>query len=189
MKKLLLIPIALILGACSQKSPVIKKYTFNPLTTEVNSSKYNNKTIKVYFPQSLKAELSEKIQYSYSYNEVGFYEDSQWSVNLGKLLQGSVIENLERTNMFKAVLPYTSTVLENYRLESTIYDFSHHIRDKESYAIVSIQFSLINTNTGILVKTKRFNYKEDTSTFDAAGYVSATNKAIDKLNRDLINWL
>ena len=96
---------------------------------------------------------------------------------------------MTHSRIFKAVLPYESTAGEDLRLESIVFDFSHHVRGEASFAIVSIQMNLINTDSGKLIKTKRFSYKEQTQTLDARGYVEATNRAMGRLSRDLVVWL
>lgn len=178
------------LTACSSKSLPFKVFTLNtPEVQMVKSTKYRNKTMKVTFPQTLKEQISNKMYYVYSTGERGAYLNSQWSNNIGKLLEGTFILALEQSRMYKAVIPYSSTAAEDYRLESTIFDFAHHVEGKASYAIVSIQFSLIDTETGHLVKTKRFSYREETPTFNAEGYAKATNRAVERLSRDLVAWL
>jgi len=180
----------LLSGCAIKESKPMAEYTLsaNPVSS-LSSSRYKNKTIKVSYPDSLKEKLTRDINYSYSLSERGVYQNSQWSNALPYLVQGSVIEALEQSRLFKGVLPFSSTAYEDYRLESTIYDFSHHVRGEASYAIVSIQFSLINTDSGQLIKTKRFSYKENTQTLDARGYVEATNRAMARLSRDLVEWL
>ncbi len=190
LKKLALILILLWFSGCSSKQTPLKVYTLDvPRVVETSSSQFRYKTIKVSFPQTLKEKISNKMHYSYSMNDQGNYLNSQWSNNIGKLLQGTIILALDQSRLFKGVLPYESTAGEDYRLESSIFDFSHYVRGTSSHAVVSIQFSLINTDTGKLVKTKRFTYKVATKTMDAKGYVEATNEAVGRLTKDLLRWL
>jgi len=174
---------------CS-KAPVINVYRLNvPQVQTESTSVYKDKSIKVSFPQSLKEPMSEKMLFSYAENDRGAYQNSQWSNNLGRILQGTFIEVLDRSRLFKIVLSDMSTLEENYRLESTIFDFEHQVRGRDSYAVVSIQFTLINADTGRLVKSKRFSYQEPTPTTDAKGYAIATDRVIVKLSQDLLQWL
>jgi cholesterol transport system auxiliary component len=191
MKQIHILLILFILNACSLKeSPPLKVYTLTvERITPVSHSIHRNKTIKVSFPQTLKEKISAKMNYSYSSSERGVYQNAQWSNNSAKLIQGNMIQCLEQSQIFRAVLPYESTAGEDYRLESSIFDFSHYVRGVASYAKVSIQLSLIDTYTGRLIKTKRFSYREDTKTTDAKGYVDATQRAMGRLSRDLVAWL
>lgn len=140
-------------------------------------------------PQSLKQKMGQKMYFSYSPSEQGTYQNSKWSNDLGKLVQGTLIQTLQSSEMFNGVVSYASTAQADYRLESTVYDFSHHVRGKSSNAIVSIDFALVSSQTGKLIKSKRFSYMEATPTVDAEGYVEASNRAIERLSKDLLNWL
>jgi cholesterol transport system auxiliary component len=172
------------------KAPVINVYSLNvPEVHTETAGHYKDKSIKVTFPQSIKEPLSEKMLFSYTKNDRGTYQNSQWSNHMSRILQGTFIELLDKSRLFKVVLSDMSTLEENYRLESNIFDFEHQVRGTHSYAVVSIQFTLINADTGRLVKSKRFSYQEPTLTTDAKGYAIATNKAVIKLSQDLLEWL
>ena len=174
---------------CTQ-APVLKVYSLDvPKVQKVNHSAYKQKVIKVSFPQSLREQMSQKMNFSYSHNDYGTYMNSEWSNHMSKLLQGTVIDVLDSSKLFKAVLPDTTTLKVNYRLESNIFAFEHQVRGEASHSIISIQFTLIDANTGKLVKSKRFTYKEATPSTDAQGYARATNIAMDRLSKDLVTWL
>ncbi|MDM5264523.1 ABC-type transport auxiliary lipoprotein family protein [Sulfurovum sp. XTW-4] len=174
---------------CS-KAPVLNVYSLNaPQILIERANAYKDKSIKVTFPQSIKEPMSEKMRFSYTMNDRGTYQNSQWSNNMSRLLQGTFIEVLDSSRLFKVVLSDMSTLEENYRLESTIFDFEHQVRGRDSYAVVSIQFTLIDEDRGRLVKSKRFSYQEPTLTTDAKGYAIATNRIIAKLSQDLLRWL
>jgi len=181
----------LVLGlfGCTQ-APVLKVYSLDvPKVQKLTYASYKEKVVKVSFPHSLREQMSQKMNFSYSHNDYGTYMNSEWSNHMSKLIQGTVIDVLDSSKLFKAVLPDTTTLKVNYRLESNIFAFEHQVRGTASYAIVSIQFTLIDANTGKLVKSKRFTYSEPTPSIDAQGYASATNIAIKKLSRDLLVWL
>jgi len=189
-KHITLIVVLIGLVGCT-KEPALKVYSLEmpSVVPTVQSNTYKNKNIKVLYPQSARENISQKMNFTYSSSDSGSYQNSEWSNDMNKLLQGTFIEVLDNSRLFKTVLLDTSTASEDYKLESIIFAFHHRVRGSKSYAIVSVQFNLINTGTGGLVKSKRFNYQEATPTIDAKGYVSATNAAIAKLSRDLVAWL
>ena len=189
--KILLIVSLFFFSACSIKeAPVMKVYSLlTPTVTATNHGRYSNKILKVSYPHVLKEKLNNKMYYSYSLSEQGTYLNSRWSNDLGKLLQGSMITVLAQSGLFKVVVPFSSDVDEDFRLESTIFDFSHHVRGEASYAVVSIQSTIVSAETGKLLKVKQFSYKEYTQTTDARGYAEATNRIMSKFSRDLLYWL
>ena len=174
---------------CS-KAPALKVYSLNvPSVTSVDNSSYSSQSIKVTYPQSLREQMSQKMNFSYSMSDKGTYQNSEWSNDMSRLLQGTFIQVLDSAKLFKVVLSDTTTLKENYRLESNVFAFEHSVRGSESHAIVSVQFTLINADTGKLVKSKRFSYREPTRSVNAQGYAEATNVAMARLSEDLITWL
>lgn len=189
MKQIIIAIVLIGFMGCS-KAPVLKVYTLNAPSVDTRySAQYKNKSIKISYPQSIKEPLSENMQFSYGLNDRGAYQNSQWSNNISKLIQGALIDVLDSSRLFRVVLSDTSTLQENYRLETNIFEFEHKIRGTASYADVSIQFTLINADSGSLAKSKRFSYRENTLTKDAKGYANATNKIMQRLSADLLNWL
>ena len=189
--KYLFIAAAVFLGGCSMKEAApMKVYTLaTPSVTPASYGQYRNKILKVSYPIALKEKLTDGISYSYTETDRGEYMNSRWSNNAGRLLQGSMIQLLTQSRLFKVVLPFSSDVEENLRLESTIFDFSHHVRGEASYAVFSVQCTLMNAETGKLIKAKRFTYREATTTKDARGYVEAVNRIMAKFGRDMTHWL
>lgn len=181
--------VCLGLLGCTQ-APALKVYKLNvPQVSKIEKSPYRHKIVKVTHPQSLREQMSQKMNFSYSISEHGTYQNSEWSNDMRRLLQGTFIEVLEDSRLFKAVLSDSSSLKENYRLESNIFAFEHRVRKEESHAIISIQFTLIDADTGKLVKSKRFSYAQVTPSIDAKGYASATNMAMERLSKDLLRWL
>ncbi|AKF25155.1 hypothetical protein YH65_06925 [Sulfurovum lithotrophicum] len=190
MRIVLLLGFLLLNGCSFKEAPVMKVYTLvTPAVSAVPSAQYRNKILKVSYPVALNEKLADEMHYSYSLTDRGSYLNSRWSNDAGRLLQGNIIQTLSHAKLFKVVVPYMSDVKENLRLEATVFDFSHHVRGEASYAVVSIQFTLMNAETGKLIKAKRFSYREPTPTIDARGYVEATNRIMAKLSKDLIHWL
>lgn len=188
-KVIVLLLIMVAITACT-KAPALQIYTLEvPEVEQYSSSKFKHKVIKITYPQSLREPMSQKMNFSYSMNDRGTYQNSEWSNHMSKLLQGTIIDVLEQSKVFKAVLSDSSALKENYRLESNIFAFEHRVRDKQSHAVISVQFTFINADTGKLLKSKRFSYREATPSIDAQGYAKATNEAIARLSKDLLVWL
>jgi cholesterol transport system auxiliary component len=190
MKKYMIPIVSLLIFTACSKAPALKIYTLDvPQTSASQYRHYHTKTIKITYPQSLREQMSQKMNFSYSVNDRGTYQNSEWSNNMSKLLQGTIIDVIDSSRLFKAVLSDTSTLKENYRLESNIFAFEHRVRGESSHSVVSIQFTLIDADTGKLVKSKRFSYQEPTPSTDAKGYASATNVIMARLSGDLVGWL
>ncbi len=186
----ILVMIFVLLGCSIKEAPPINLYRLPTPKIDIyaDTSPYKHRTLKVAYPLSLKSPLSYKIFYIENTIE-GYYQNSQWSNPLGKMLQGDLVELLQKSRTFRLVLPSESSVHEDMRLESIVYDFSHHVEGRDSYASVQIRFDLIDMDSGKVNKSKMFHYKEQTPTVNAKGYIEAANRALARLARDLIEWL
>ncbi len=183
-KNIIWIMLFLMFQGCSLKEPPLKIYTLNTTTNiKVYNHTFKEKTLKVIYPQSIKEKIGQEMNFSYSETEQGSYQNARWSNSLGQLLQGVFMETLQQSGLFGTVLSFSSSAREDYRLESTVFAFSHRVRGDISNAVVSIQFSLIDADTGKLMKSRRFSYAVPTITTDAKGYTDATNQALDQLDR------
>jgi cholesterol transport system auxiliary component len=194
MKKshMLVISTALLLAGCIGTTlPPTDTYVLRIANVKrFARSPYRTKVLKIAYPESFNERIGDAMRYVYDdKDERGDYLNSRWGNNFGQMLQGVLIEALQRSGAFKAVLPYSSTATADLRLESVIYDVAHHIRGNESEARFSVTFSLIDSYTGTLIKTRRFVYVEPTGTVDARGYAAAMNRIIKRLSDDLLVWL
>ncbi len=192
MRVLLIFFFIFILNSClSKKLPPLNYYqiNYNFNIFEPKYSKYKNKIIKVSIPLSLTHPLDYKIYYNYGNGNSGKYINSQWEIALYKQLENKFINILNRAKIFKAVIPSQSNVFEDLRLETTIYEFENKIIDNKSYAIIDIEFRLIDMKNRDIIKQKRFKVIKEAKELNAKSYVDVLNKALDELGLKLINWI
>jgi len=191
MRRLLLIFFLLLLTACSMKTTELHIYTLNPSLDihKHSNSSYSSSSVKVAYPSSIKGIISKRMIYTYDDLEEGTYANAQWSTASSKLLMNSFIRVMEKSRVFASTLEYTSLAHTDYLLESEVYEFYHKVRKNLSVAVVSIRFNLIHSQSNTLIKSRKFSYQIPTETVDAQGYVKATNKAVEKISKDLVQWL
>ncbi len=175
----------ILLTSCT-KVPPMNYYSLN-IKLLVKKHYIKDKTITISYPISTKEPLGKSLYYSYSNIELDRYNSSIWSSSLYKLLHYNISK---ASNMvFKNVVDYSSLARSDYRLESSVEEFYHKVRPNLSLSIVTIKFTLIDSDSKRIIKSKRFSYQIPTTTKDARGYVEATNKALSRLLNDLIIWL
>ncbi len=189
---LLVASTAFVMSGCAFKSEAPMRYF--TLDTVVDkpihlSRRYRQKVLVVAYPESLKEQLGDALVFSYGKGERGRYLNAKWDNTLGRLLEGTMIDIVRKSGLFKAVLPYSSDVSNDYRLETVVYDFCHRLDNGRSYAYITLETALIDMHTGKILKTGHFVYKEPTPTVDAPGYVTAVHRALKRFSRDLILWL
>ena len=191
MRYIVFIVVSILLVGCSSKEAMLRTYTLNPTINipKISNSPYKSKSLKIAYPTSIRGVVTKRITYSYSDIEDGTYINARWSRASGKLLMSSYIKALEGSRVFGAILEYTSLADSDYLLESEVYEFYHKIRGDKSHSILSVKFNLVDISNNRLIKTHKFTYRVPTPTFNAQGYVEATNIAVGKMSRDMIEWL
>jgi len=189
--RLLLLIGSLFISGCVIKSAPMRTYILDPgfHFSKVSHSPYRGKSVKVAYPNNIQGKSSSSICFSYSKLEQGSYQDATWSSSSSQLLTSGIIRALDHGAVFKSVIDYTSLANTDYLLESEVYDFYHKVRKDLSASVLSIRFDLIDTDNNLMIKSKKFTYEIPTETVDAAGYVKATNRALEQLSADLVRWL
>ena len=192
--KVIIIFLIFFLSSCAIKElEPLKEYSLKEPTTvrKVNSSIYKNKILKVEIPLSISSEVGYKISYLYlKDNEGGYYINSQYKEPLNLQLTKILINTLSKSNLFKSVVPYNSDIIEDLKLESTIFKIEHQIKNNNSsFAIFEIEVRLIDSNSKTILKSKRFRYTKECKTTNAQGFIEAFNEILEQFSNDLINWL
>ena len=118
------------------------------------------------------------------------YAHSRWSDPPVKLLQTLFQVALEENGRFGAVVTLTSASKADLLLESTLFDFSHHINDDgTSDGIIRVRFYLIDNITKTVTATKAFASRVPASSQNARSAAAALNKAATNVARELVSWL
>ena len=169
MKRLLLIT-PLFFIACSSKN-IVTNYTINP---NIQITQKTDKTI------SLQVKTTPALQTRKIYWQKGFeknpYLYSQWIDDFDNLIKKSVYNAL-----FKAYKAVYFEKKADINLKLFVTNATHVVTKNSSYVVLDIK-AYANS------KTKDFYYKIPCKP-DAKSAVAAFNKAVEKFERDLAEWL
>jgi len=169
-------------------------YTLSPQwdnNEQPNTRHYKNtKIIKlapIYAPQDL---TSTDILYSDAQFSRNSYAFSRWNDSPTKLLQTLIQVRLEKSNLFRAIIPAISASKTDLILEATLQDLSHRVYGNgRSEGIIRINFYLIDNSSNSVLASKEFVSKVPASEQNARSAVIALNKAAQNIADDLANWL
>ena len=118
------------------------------------------------------------------------YAYSRWGDAPVRMLQIVLQDGLEQSGLFRAILPSSSMVRADFRLEATLFDFTHHIRaDGSSEGVVRMRFYLLDNRYGKLLGSQQFVSRIPADSNDARGGVIAINTAVAEILQGLIFWL
>ena len=186
--------LCLLVGCMTKNVPPAHIYTISPKWGESNAlaegKKKGSLIIKLAPIRGTRALGSTKILYTDAQYGQNSYAYSRWSDTPLRLLQIFFQATLEESGQFGAVVPPTSRSEADLLLESTLYDFSHHINnDGTSDGIIRIRFYLIDNTKKTVIATKEFVSKVPASSTNAQGAAAALNKAGANVAHDLVSWL
>jgi cholesterol transport system auxiliary component len=192
MKKILPLIILALFSGCSIHTPAITEYSLfsaepsgiTPFSTSLP------KSIKLNAPITLSSLATKSIHYSTSTQESGNYLYSAWSDTPSSMIENTLFLALQHSNLFATVTPSASWAKTDYILESNLAIFQHTIKeDGSSEGIIDITYRLIDLESKKVIATKHFCTTQPSVSNNAKGGVEALKKNIDKVNRQVIEWL
>jgi len=183
-----------ISGCVTEKLPPISSYKLFPDLDEIHplliAEQKPANILMLGRIHSMHAFNGTDILYTDAQYGQNSYAYSRWSDSPTTMLLLIFQEALEKSGRYMAVVPYSSQSKSDLLLESTLFDFSHHINDDgTSDGILRMRFDLIDNQTKRVIATWDFVSSVPATQLNAQGAAAALNKAVSILTLDLIEWL
>jgi cholesterol transport system auxiliary component len=121
--------------------------------------------------------------------EVNFYAFNQWADTPARLLHRIMVEMLEKTGVWSAVLQTPGATPAEYRLDCDDLVLEQQFFSRPSRVRLALRAHLIDTRRPAILATRSFEVFEKAETDDAYGGVVAANQATAKLITELMEWL
>ena len=183
-----------ITGCVTEKLPPVSLYTLNPdLDTIKAAGDRENKSDSILMLGRISSTQSfsgTDMLYRDTQLSQNSYAYSRWNSSATVMLLSAFEEALEKSGQYKAVVPYSSQAQSDLLLESTLFDFSHHInKNGTSEGVLKVSFNLIDSKTRRVIASRMFFSRVPASAANAPAAVMALNKATTNVIRELIDWL
>lgn len=119
-----------------------------------------------------------------------YYANSAWSDRLPSLVQGEIVEALEKSGKIRAVARDTEGVRGDYRLQSELKDFSAHydVQDGIPTVTVRIVAKMIATKNREIVATLDSVHTAQASANSVPAVVSAFDEALSASLEEIAGW-
>mgnify|MGYP001827870287 FL=1 len=181
-------------GCVTERLPPVSLYTLNPDLDAINASaEKEDKADSILMLGRISTTQSfsgTDMLYSDTQISQNSYAYSRWSSSATVMLISVFEEALEKSGHYKAVVPYSSKAQSDLLLESTLFDFSHHInKNGTSEGVLKVSFRLIDSKTRKVIASRMFVSSVPASSTEAPAAVMALNKAATNVIRELIDWL
>lgn len=121
--------------------------------------------------------------------EVNYYAFNQWADTPAHLLQRIMVENLDKTGLWSAVLQTPGTVPAQYRLDCDNLVLAQQFISRPSHIRLALRAQIVDLKTSTILATQYFEVFEVSPSDDAYGGVQAANHASAKFLVELAAWL
>lgn len=184
---------AVFLVGCSSVEPTAKEYILSPKTevAQTQQSRFADAVVRVAQPYGPESLFSQNMYYVEDNLQQYYYSASQWAESPKSMITQKILQMLRETKVFGFVLSPASKVATEYLLETRVDNFKQYFqkRDRESYVIVSITFTLSNARKHTVVMSKTFHVKQEVTQLNAEGGVKALNEALKRVLDEAAVWI
>ncbi len=185
--------IILAAGCMFRSLPPVEIYNIEPVWNQGNpayTAKQESLILQLAIVRGAEAFTTTEILYTDRLNSQNSYAYSRWRDPPVRSMQIMLEAALGQSGLFRAVLPPTSVSRVDLLLESTLLDFSHHIReDKAAEGVVRMRFHLVNNTSKRVIAGQELVARKEAASSDARGATAALNQAAVQVADDLVAWL
>ena len=122
---------------------------------------------------------SKQMLYKRNTHQIEHFAHNEWVDTPANMLQSLLMVSLENTGNFKAVVPKTSAIKSEIKLESQVITLIQNFNTKPSKVDFGLRVSLINSETNQVIASQLFMEQAVTNSDTPAGGVSAANEAVN----------
>ncbi len=183
-KLLLFLFVAIVFSGCTFKQTIIEiSHYAIEYKTDKSSYQSSLKSIYVEAPTVNKSFNTNAILYTQKPYLFEQYAKNRWINMPSNMIHNYLVQSLENSNIFKAVLQKSSSIEFDYTLKSNITNLYHSFEGKDSFAILKVKFDLVSKKE--LVKTYSYDKKILCKTNSPYSFIIAVNKAFEEMSKNL----
>lgn len=188
-KYLYILTITLLLGACSVLQPVKSEApaTF-ALEVQMPAAQFaahtNSKgeqVLQVSMPQARSGYESSRMVYLKKAHELEYFAQNQWVDSPARMLAPLLVQAMETTGKYKAVITSRSAVLADLRLETEIVRLQQEFLSKPSQLHLTLRVQLTDLHKRNIIAVREFDLLEACDSEDPYAGVVAANRALQKV--------
>ena len=186
----------LMIAGCSlgpTETTAPRSYFLNPEISWKNphgsSERSGTAVLLITQPKAQAGFDTERMAYLLRPYEVNYYAFNQWADTPARLLHRVIVENLDKSGMWSAVLQSPGAVPAQYRLDLDNLNLEQQFFSQPSRVRLSVRAQIIETKKPAILATRSFEVLEAAPTEDAYGGVLAANQAAAKLLIEIAAWL
>lgn len=170
-----------LLGGCSPLQPV-KSASMNTYALEAQfepgAAGAGKLTLLVSTPSARPGFNSPRMVYIKKTHEVDYFSQNQWVDSPARMLAPLLVQALESSAKYRAVVPVRSAATADLRLDTEIIRLQHEFLTRPSQIHLTVRAQLIDIQGKRVLATHEFDVTEVAPSDDPYGGVIATNRAV-----------
>ena len=121
--------------------------------------------------------------------EINYFGLNQWAETPARMVHQIMVENIDKTGLWSAVLPALGSVPAQYRLDCDNLILEQQFFTQPSRIRLALRAQLIETKKQSILASQYFELLEPAPSDDAYGGVLAANQATAKLLTQMVEWM
>lgn len=165
--------------------------TFNLSAPGVSGGSYTHWPVQltVLRPTAMRALDTDRIVVMAPGGRLSYFEDAAWSDRLTSLVQSRIVEAMQDSKAFNAVLTTQDRIEGDFSLAVEIREFQVEVGDGKTAAVVTFFAKLTEEKRGRVVATKEFTARVPAAKDNPASGVASLQTDFNEVTQALIAWL
>jgi cholesterol transport system auxiliary component len=187
--------IAVALYGCSlgpaETTPVrtyLLEPNFSAETIPANPARGDRATLLISVPRAQPGFETPRMAYLLRPHELNYYAFNQWVDTPARMMLKPLVESMERSGLWRAVMQAPSPVRADYRLDCDSLVLEQQFFSR-SRVRLGLRAQLIDIKRRIVIGARNFEVFAASPSEDAYGGVVAANEASAKLLEELTDWV
>jgi cholesterol transport system auxiliary component len=182
---------ACVIGPSESNAP--RSYFLNPEISWKNPHGYGERigtaVLLITQPKPQAGFDTARMAYLLRPYEINYFAFNQWADPPARLLHRIMVENLDKTGLWSAVLQTAGTVPAQYRLDCDNLIVEQQFISRPSRVRLALRAQMIDVKKQAILASQYFELFETAASDDAYGGVLAANRAAEKLLVEMAEWL
>lgn len=180
------------LPACNLLKPVkplpISTFVLNKMPRTLPVSRSHPVTLLVSQSTTKPVYNTTRMMYSKRPHQVSAYGLNEWAKTPSEMLHPLIVQTLNKTNYFHAVVTSANAGSYQYSLSTQIFQLQQDFTRKTPVVKLSLHAQLMKAGSNRVIAAKVFNVTQRMSQRSPYAGVMAANKATERLLRQLVSF-
>ena len=154
-----------------------------------SGKKLDGPVLLVSEPQAEPGFETQRMVYLKRPYELEYYAVNQWAETPVRMLAPLMVQALNRTGAWRAVIPSPSSIQGDYRLDTYGFLIQQEFQQQPSRVRVMARAQLVDLNASTILGIRAFEVVENAASDTPYGGVQGANRAVASLLEQIAAWL